>query len=231
MWSPDLQSGRTEEIIFLILHKKGIAIHEAAISLKAEVLSVSIMFADVILTVRSISLMARTPAFSGQCWFESSMLYKIEQHETAGRILPSEIRKNSLGTRQRKKYSDNFNEIFSFFLTSYRSGILTFCGSQIDIDFDINGPEGKLTFKEFENGKYKINSIITRHPNIIRGVITGKKSWGLWLNQWTDGIVEGSFTKKEILNEFDSRRIKIPQSLLDDFNNRIYEKQKLGNTK
>lgn len=60
----------------------------------------------------------------------------------------------------------------------------------------------------------------------MRGVIIGKKSWGLFLNEWSDGIVEGSFTKKEIIKEFEDNGISIPESLLKDFENRIVQKMK-----
>jgi hypothetical protein len=78
---------------------------------------------------------------------------------------------------------------------------------------------------DFENGVYKgIPIIKTRHPNISKGVIIGKKSWGLWKNEWTDGIVEGSFTPKEILQQFTDNNIKVPESLMIDFNNTIIRK-------
>lgn len=86
--------------------------------------------------------------------------------------------------------------------------------------------EGKNAFRRFDNGDYKNDKIITRHPNIVRGVIIGKKSWGLFLNEWSDGIVEGSFTKKEIIKEFEDNGIIIPDSLLKDFENRIIQKMK-----
>jgi len=112
-------------------------------------------------------------------------------------------------------------------LKSYRSGILTFCGSSVDIDFDVYGIEGKMTFRKYDNGQYQQGKqIITRHPNIVKGVITGKKSWGLWVNQWSDGIVEGTFSKREILEQFEKLNIIIPESLLNDFNNRIINKMK-----
>ena len=66
--------------------------------------------------------------------------------------------------------------------------------------------------------------MVSQHPNIVKAVISGKKSWGLWLNQWTDGIAEGCFTKQEILGEFEKLGIKIPESLLTDFNNRLNQK-------
>ncbi len=56
----------------------------------------------------------------------------------------------------------------------------------------------------------------------MRSVIIGKKSWGLWVGEWTDGIIEGSFTKYEILNEFEG--IDIPENLIKEFNNRIRQK-------
>lgn len=112
-------------------------------------------------------------------------------------------------------------------MKSYRSGILTFCGSHVDIDFDVNSIEGKMTFRKYDNGQYQQGKqIITRHPNIVKGVITGKKSWGLWVNQWSDGIVEGTFTQKEILQQFEDNGILIPESLLKDFDNRIINKMK-----
>lgn len=77
----------------------------------------------------------------------------------------------------------------------------------------------------FDNGMFKNGkSIITRHQNIVKGVIIGKKSWGLWVNEWSDGIVEGSFTKREILEDFKKFNISIPDSLLKDFENRICQK-------
>lgn len=127
-------------------------------------------------------------------------------------------------TEEEKKYTDNFNIIFSFFLKSYRCGILTFCGSDVLVNFDINSEEGKFVFRSFENGEYKVTTPTTRHPNIVKGVIIGKKSWGLWLNQWTDGISEGSFTKDEIFSEFEKHSIIIPEPLLNDFYNVLNKK-------
>ena len=116
--------------------------------------------------------------------------------------------------------------MFNFFLTSYRKGLLTFCGEDINVEFDVNGDDGKISFMKFENGEFKTIKILSRHPNIVKGVIVGKKSWGLWSDQWSDGIVEGSFRKKEILDEFVKRNIEIPEPLLVDFENKIYKKMK-----
>lgn len=49
----------------------------------------------------------------------------------------------------------------------------------------------------------------------------GKKSWGLWLNTYAEGIVDWSFTKEEIIGEFIDNGIKIPESLMKDFDNRV----------
>jgi RIO-like serine/threonine protein kinase len=70
----------------------------------------------------------------------------------------------------------------------------------------------------------RLDDLSSYHPNILKGVIMGKKSWGLWLQQWTDGIVEGSFTEREILNEFTSKGIKIPEPLMIDWDNVIIKK-------
>ena len=108
---------------------------------------------------------------------------------------------------------------------SYRKGILDFCGSNVEVEFNVNEIEGKNTFRNFDNGNYKNDiPIITRHPNIVKGVIIGKKSWGLHVKMWTEGICEGTFTKKEILEEFTNNNITIPDSLLLDFNNQIIKK-------
>lgn len=117
--------------------------------------------------------------------------------------------------------------MFSFFFQITRKDITTFCGSDVEnrnkIIFDPQGDEAKFCFRKLENGQYRKGEIIkTRHPNILKGVLTGKSGWGLWLNEWALGISEGSFLKKEILQEFEDNKIVIPSSLLIDFENRIY---------
>jgi hypothetical protein len=114
--------------------------------------------------------------------------------------------------------------MFKFFLESYRKGLLTFCGEDVQVDFDLNGDDGKITFKKFDNGEFKFKEIVSCHPNIVKGVIVGKKSWGLWSNEWTDGISEGLFTKKEILDEFVKRNIEIPEPFMIDFENKLFDK-------
>jgi hypothetical protein len=120
--------------------------------------------------------------------------------------------------------------MFSFFLKGYRSGILEFTGSIIETEFDPNGEEGKFCFRQIENGEIKRNNIIkTRHPNVVKAVISGKRSFGLWVDQWSDGIVDWTFTEEEILGEFQKRNIKIPKPLLIDFYNRIDKKKRNRN--
>jgi hypothetical protein len=77
----------------------------------------------------------------------------------------------------------------------------------------------------FEDGQYSKGKKLlkTRHPNILKYVIEGKKGWGLWLNEWSLGISECDFTKEEILNEFEIKNIIIPKSFLIDFENRIHK--------
>ena len=113
-----------------------------------------------------------------------------------------------------------------------RSGLLVFTGSKIDVSFDVDGDEGKFCFRKTENGEIKRNQVIvTRHPNIVKSVMSGKRSWGLWINEWSDGIVECDFTEEEIINEFEVRGITIPVSLLRDFRNRIDKKKEIRNNK
>lgn len=122
--------------------------------------------------------------------------------------------------------------MFSFFLKCYRSGILNFSGSIVETKFDPNGEEGKFTFRQVENGDIKKNTTIkTKHPNIVKGVIIGKKSWGLWVDQWSDGICDWTFTEEEILGEFQKRNIQVPEPLLKDFQNRIDKKKRIRNQK
>jgi hypothetical protein len=111
--------------------------------------------------------------------------------------------------------------MFEFFFKIHRSGLVDFCGAIVNIDFDINGSDGKFAFREYDNGRFKFINPVTRHPNILKSVICGKKGWGLWLNLWAEGIVEWSFTKEEILKEFEIRGIVIPRPLMNDFENRL----------
>jgi hypothetical protein len=113
---------------------------------------------------------------------------------------------------------------------SYRSGLLDFCGIEVKTRFDIDETDGKMCFMNFENGKYSkeevFEGIKTCHPNILKGVIIGKKSWGLWRNEWSDGISECLFTLDEIVQQFTDKNIVIPEPLLKDLENTIHRKKK-----
>jgi hypothetical protein len=115
--------------------------------------------------------------------------------------------------------------MFSFFLGSYREGLLTFGGEGVDIHFDVNGPEGKETIRRYENGQYKNTPIFTKHPNIVKGVIFGKKSFGLHVKMWSEGIRDWCFTKEEILEDFHKKNILIPRQLSLDFDNWVEKKK------
>lgn len=115
--------------------------------------------------------------------------------------------------------------MFKFYLDVYRSGLIIFCGVNVEIDFDINGSEAKYAFREFDNGRFKGRNPITRHPNILRAIIIGKKGWGLWVKSWTKGIVDWTFTKEEILQQFIDKKIVIPNSLMLEWDNLILKKK------
>lgn len=122
--------------------------------------------------------------------------------------------------------------MFNFFLNSHRKGILTFSGTNdFDVEFKQDGSDGRLSFREFDNGMFKDKIIHTRHPNVVFSVIKGKKSWGLFVNEWSNGIVECSFTLDEIKNEFTKHNILIPDPLWKDLLNTIDRKKKIRNKK
>lgn len=148
------------------------------------------------------------------------------------RIEETKKKVGSRNDRKLKKYSDKFNKMFTFYLSVYRSGLITFCGVGVDeIESDPNGTEGKYGFREYDNGRYKDGVPPSRHPNILRGVIIGKKGWGLWLNTWAEGVAECSFTKEEIVNEFTQHGIEIPENLMLDFDNRVTDLKAIRNKK
>ena len=77
----------------------------------------------------------------------------------------------------------------------------------------------------FNNGEYSKDEIhdgiFTKHPNLLKSYIIGKKSWGLWLNQWAEGVSQWLFTRDEIFNQFAEHNINIPESFQIDFDNRV----------
>jgi len=115
--------------------------------------------------------------------------------------------------------------MFDFYLSVYRTDLITFCGVGVEVDFDVNGSDGKFGFREYDNGRFKHRTPVTRHPNILRGVIIGKKGWGLWVEQWSQGIVDWTFTKEEILSEFKKHNIIIPEPLMLEWDKLIERKK------
>jgi hypothetical protein len=41
---------------------------------------------------------------------------------------------------------------------------------------------------------------------------------------WIDGVVEGTFRIQDFIDDFNQHGIKVPDSLLQDFKNRVYKK-------
>lgn len=115
--------------------------------------------------------------------------------------------------------------MFEFYFKVYRSGLITFCGVDVQVDFEVDGSDGKFGFREYDNGRFKNKTPVSRHSNILRSVIIGKKGWGLWVEQWSQGIVECTFTKDEILQEFMKRNITIPEPLMIEWDKLIQRKK------
>lgn len=154
----------------------------------------------------------------------------IEHYETAGRgTIKKQITQSSYGSRHERKlkrFSNNFNRMFNFFLEVNRKKVITFCGSEVEIVFDINGDDGKTTFRKFDDGHFsKGQPIITKHPNIVKSVIIGKKGWGLWRKEWCQGIAQSLFLRTEILELFEEKNIIIPESLIKEFEDFLWEER------
>lgn len=149
--------------------------------------------------------------------------FKLERLK---RIEEKKIQTGNRNIKHLKNYSKSFVEIFNFFLKSYRKDILNFCGSNINIQLDLTKEDGMLCFKKFDDGHYKNMDIIyTKHPNILRAIITSKKSMGLFWGEWTTGISECLFTEDEILSQFLNNNIKIPEPFLKEFKNLLIKKK------
>jgi hypothetical protein len=127
--------------------------------------------------------------------------------------------------RKIEKFSDGFNKMFFFFLRCYRKKLLTFGGSDVDVTFELNSHSCREAFRRFDDGQFKFKSVPTRHPNIVKGVIMAKKSWGLHLSMWSEGIAEGSFTRSEILFTFEKEGIEIPEQFKIEFENIVFKKR------
>ena len=121
--------------------------------------------------------------------------------------------------------------MFEFYLKIYRSGLITFCGSIVVIDYEKDGSDGKFSFREYDNGRFKFINPKSRHPNLLKAVISGKKGWGLWVKTWSEGITEWTFTKEEILKEFDERGIEIPEPLMIEWDKLIDKMKSIRNQK
>lgn len=106
-----------------------------------------------------------------------------------------------------------------------RTGILDFCGTEIRTRSNNTHKCVRLSVISFDNGEYSKDEvhegIQTRHSNLLRCYIIGKKSWGLWLNQWAEGVSEWLFTKDEIFKQFEDNGITVPKCLMLDFDNRV----------
>lgn len=83
----------------------------------------------------------------------------------------------------------------------------------------------------YEDGFFKHGKLYSRHPNLLRSVIIGKKGWGLWVDEWTNGIVDWTFTREEIMSNFEEFNIKVPESFIKDFDNVLEKKKKKRNEK
>lgn len=119
--------------------------------------------------------------------------------------------------------------MFEFYLKIYRSGLITFCGSIVVIEKGES--DAKFAFREYDNGRFKFQNPKSRHPNILKAVITGKKGWGLWVKTWSEGITEWTFTKEEILKEFEDKDIEIPEPLMIEWDKLIDKMKNIRNQK
>lgn len=119
--------------------------------------------------------------------------------------------------------------MFEFYFRITRTGLITFCGDIVKVNFDVNGSDGKFSFREYDNGRFKNTIPVSRHPNVLKSVLIGKKGWGLWVSQWSEGIVDWTFTKEEILKEFTDRNIEIPEPLMLEWDKLIIKKKQIRN--
>ncbi len=128
-------------------------------------------------------------------------------------------------SRKLEKFSDNFNEIFNFFLKSYYKGILNFAGVAVDTKYDKSSYSAKESFRRFDDGQFGNGVVISKQNNIVKAVIIAKKSWGLQVRMWSEGIADHDFTLEEILDTFKTAEITVPGSLLKGFENEIMKRK------
>lgn len=128
--------------------------------------------------------------------------------------------------RKRKKHKEKFNRMFSFYFKLYRSGLIDFCGSATPITYDPEASDAKVAFKEYENGVFKKTGIpITSQPNVLYGVLVGKKGWGLWCDMWAEDIAKFIESKYERYQIFEEYGIELPEAIDREFNNLIWQKR------
>ena len=132
-------------------------------------------------------------------------------------------------SRKLEKFSDNFNEIFNFFLNGFRMGLFDTPGEYFRVDYDKDAESGKMAFRRYEDGKFANTSnkhfnfvIKSRQPNITYAVICAKKSMGLNMSMWIDGIAECNFTAQEIIDDFERIGLKMPVGFQTDLRNRSH---------
>ena len=155
--------------------------------------------------------------------FDPDCLHNFNNMEKLKRIEENKKKIGSRNDRRLEKYSTKFLDMFKFYFEINRKGIITFCGDRTDIYFNPNGRDAKFTFREYDNGRFKNKKIYCKHNNILKSVLIGKKGWGLHVKMWSEGISECNFTLDEILKQFKDKNIKIPESLLIEFENSIFK--------
>lgn len=132
-------------------------------------------------------------------------------------------------SRKLTRYSPDFEEMFKFFLDSYRKGMLNFAGVDVTTEQKHDGYSAKEAFKRYDTGDFNDEIPTSRQSNILRCVIMAKKSFGLHVRMWSEGIADGDFTIQEILGTFNDYGIKVPDSLLVGFENEVTKRKTIKN--
>ena len=135
-------------------------------------------------------------------------------------------RKGGMGSRhdrKMEKFSDGFNGNFMFFFLLSRTGLIDFCGERVTVHpTNDRRMTSRHCFRLFEDGRYgQGRKIECCQPNILRHVLMGKKGWGLWRTQWSQGIGQRPFRKEEIMEEFEKKNIRIPDCFMVEFDKAI----------
>ncbi|NBO22909.1 hypothetical protein EBU94_06195, partial [bacterium] len=110
-----------------------------------------------------------------------------------------------------------------FFYANVYRNLSDFSGDIISFEYDEKSKDALALFMDYENGLLKGENVIkTKHPNILRSLVLGKKAWGLQANEWIDGIAQCLFLRSETIQ---SVGFNIPKSFTQDFENRLYKKR------